>query len=210
VWDTVIQNPDIIKITVISHLLGDLVDKDLLDVCVKAKLAGVSVFALIKTNLGKRPLLEVKADIDLLIKLYNIDGIFFDEVPSDCTCKSYFDDLYAYVKLKLGGVVILNVGVNVPECFGVFADILVVFDSTYANYKTFVPNSWYSKFPPSSFWHVVKSCPKELQRDALLRANKLKAGYVYITADEILGGLNLLSNELLSVCRLLRLLNLGI
>jgi len=210
VWDTVCQNSDVIKITVISNLLGSVLDQNLLDVCVKAKIAGVSVFALVKTNLGNRPLVDVKAEIDLLFNLYKVDGIFFDEIPSDCSCKSYFDDLYAYVKLKLGGVVILNARVNVPECFGIFADILVVFEGPYDLYKTYVPSPWYSKYPPSTFWHVVHSCPKDLQRDALVKAINNRAGYAFITAQQILSILDSLSTDLLGVVRILRLLYLGI
>jgi len=211
VWDTVLQNSDLIKITVVSNLLGSVLDQNLLDVIVKAKIAGVSVFAHINTDLGRRSIVDVKAEIDLVVSLYHVDGIFFDQVPSDCSCQGYFSDLYAYVKLNLAGVVILNVGVNVPECFGIFADILVVFDGPYDIYKTYVPAPWYSKVPASSFWHIVKGCPKESQRDALLKAIQYKAGFAYITANVDLDNLNIsLSVELLDLSRLLRLLYLGI
>jgi len=209
VWDVINHNSDVVKIVVISLNLGpgSVVDKDLLDVCVKAQLAGISIFGHVKTNLGQIALVDVKAVIDLYINLYKIDGIFFDEIIKDCSCKPYFSDLYAYVKLKLGGIVILNVGVNVPDCFGLFADILVVFDATFAEYKNFVPLAWYKTYPSSTFWHIIKSCPQAQQRSALLQAIQKKAGYVYITADVNIGeNGQLLSLDLLLIIRLLRLL----
>jgi len=214
VWDVINKNSDVVKIVVISLDLqvGSTVDKELLDVCARAQLAGISVFGLIKTNLGKRPLLDVKADIDLYLNLYKIDGIFFDEVAKDCSCKKYYSDLYTYVKIKIGGIVILNVGVNVPECFGLFADILVVFDNIFGEYKNFLPLPWYKNYPASTFWHIIKGCPREQQRSALLEAIKKKAGYVYITADVDVGTQQgqLLSLDVVLIVRLLRLLNLNL
>jgi len=185
VWDTIIENSDVIKITVISHPIGSLEDKSLSDVVSRAKLAGVSVFGQIKTDLGTRSLVEVKAEIDSYLNLYKVDGFFFEEIPNDCSCKSYFDDLYAYVKNKNGGIVALNVGENIPECFGEFADIIVVFDSSYSEYKTYKPSNWHSTHPTVKFWHVVRGCPKDDQRDALVRAIGNQAGYVYLSSSEL-------------------------
>jgi hypothetical protein len=205
------KNSDTVKIIVIS-VTGSVLDKNLLDLVVKAQVLGIQVFAKVKTGFAKRVLVDIKAEIDLCLNLYKVDGIFFDEIPTDCSCKNYFTDLYAYVKVKLGGLVILNVGVNVPECFGLFADILVVFDSLYADYLNFVPAPWCAKYPASTFWHVIRGCPVEQQRAALIRAIKNKVGFVYITADVDvnLGSGNLLSLDLTLLVRLLKLLNLDL
>jgi hypothetical protein len=212
VWDSVDKNSDVVKIVIISPVLGSVVDKNLLDLVVKVQALGISVFARVQTGQAKRSLVEVKAEIDACVKLYNVDGIFFDEIPTVCTCKNYFTDLYAYVKAKIGGLVILNVKVNVPECFGLFADILVLFDSTYADYLNYVPAPWCAKYPASTFWHVIRGCPPEQQRSALVRAIKNKAGFVYVTADvdvNLASG-NLLSVDLTLLVKLLKLLNLDV
>jgi len=214
IWETVNKNSIVVKIVVISPLLGSVVDKDLLDLVVKAQLLGISVFAKIQTNLGKRALIDVKADIDLCLNLYGIDGIFFDEIPTDCSCQPYFAELYAYVKVKVAGLVVLNVKANVPECFGLFADILVVVDLTLTDYLNYVPLPWFKKYPTSTFWHVIRGCPPEQQRAALVKATKLGAGLVYITADVDVD-LNLGSGDLLTLhldllVRLLKLLNLDL
>jgi len=181
-WDFVTINGKIVKIVTISVSVNvSTADQELLDVVVKARAAGILVFAKIKTGYGKRSLVEVKADIDLCVNLYHVDGIVFDEIPKECSCQSYYSDLYAYVKVNVAGLVVLNVGVNVPECFALFGDILVVFDSSYNDYLKFVPLPWYANYPASTFWHNIHSCPKTLQQAALSLAIKLNAGFCYVT-----------------------------
>jgi hypothetical protein len=211
VWETVNKNAETVRIVVISPL-GSVLDQNLLNVVVKAQLLGITVLVKVQTGQAKRSLIDVKADIDLYLNLYKVDGIFFDEIPTVCSCKNYYTDLYAYVKVKIGGLVILNVGVAVPECFALFADVLVLFDSTYADYVNYVPSSWCSKYPASSFWHVIRGCPPEQQRSALVKAIKNKVGFVYITADVDvnLGPGHLLSVDLTLLVRLLKLLNLDL
>jgi len=180
-WDYVTINAKVFKLVTISvDVSVSTVNQPLLDAIIKAKLAGVLVFAKIKTGFGNRSLVDVKVEIDLCVNLYKVDGIVFDEVPKVCSCKAYYSDLYAYVKLNIAGLVVLNVGVHVPECFGLFADILVVFDSSYDDYLKFVPLPWYSK-PGCTFWHNVHSCPKLFHRAALSLAIKLNAGFCYVT-----------------------------
>jgi hypothetical protein len=181
-WDLVTINGKLVKIVTISiDVTITTADPELLAAVVKAKAAGIFVFAKIKTNFGNRSLEDVKLEIDLCVKLYGVSGFVFDEVPAVCTCKTYYSDLYAYVKVNVAGLVVLNIGANVPECFALFADILVVFDSSYADYLKFVALPWYAKHPASLFWHNIHSCPKLLVKAALSLAIKLNAGFCYVT-----------------------------
>jgi hypothetical protein len=211
IWETVDKNADVVKIIVISPGEGPL-DKGLLDLVVKAQVLGISVYARIDTDLGKAPLVDIKAKIDLFHTLYKIDGIFFDQIPSDCSCQTYFSDLYAHVKANIGGLVVLNAKVNVPECFGLFADILVVFDSVYADYLKYVPAKWFAKYPASTFWHVIRGCPPAQQRAALLRAIKNRAGFIFLSADVDvqIGNGHLLDLDLNLLVRLLRILGIDL
>ena len=212
IWETVNKNSDVIKIIVISPGAGSTADKSLLDLVAKVQLLGISVYARIDTDLGKAPLVDIKAKIDLCHTLYKIDGIFLDQIPTDCSCQPYYSDLYAHVKAKIGGLVVLNVKVNVPVCFADFADILVVFDSVYADYLKYVPIDWMKGFPASTFWHVIRGCAPAQQRNALLRAIKNRAGFIFISADvdvEIGNG-HLLDLDLTLLVRLLRILGIDL
>jgi hypothetical protein len=211
IWETVTKDADVVRIVVISPV-GSVVDQGLLDLVVKAQVLGISVYAKIDTDLGKAPLLDIKARIDLLHTLYKIDGIFFDQIPTDCSCQTYFSDLYAHVKANIGGLVVLNAKVNVPECFGLFADILVVFDSVYTDYLKYTPARWFANYPASTFWHVIRGCPPAQQRNALLKAIKNRAGFLFLSADvdvEIGNG-HLLDLDLNLLVRLLRILGIDL
>jgi hypothetical protein len=213
VWESVNKNADTVRIVVISPLIGAILDQNLLDVVVKAQLLGITVLAKVQTGQAQRALIDVKADIDLFLNLYHVDGIFFDEIPTVCSCQPYYTDLYAYVKVKIGGLVILNIGVAVPECFALFADVLVLFDSTYDEYLNYVPSRWCRKYPASSFWHVIRGCPPQQQRSALVKAINNRVGFVYITADvdvNLSGTGPLLTIDLTLIVRLLKLLNLDL
>lgn len=214
IWETVNKNSDVIKIIVITPGTGSEVDKTLLDLVVKAQLLGISVYARIDTNLGKAPLVDIKARINLCHTLYKIDGIFFDLVPTDCSCEPYFKELYAHVKAQIGGLVVLNVKVNVPVCFAGFADILVVFDSVYSDYLKYVPEAWFADYPVSTFWHVIRGCAPAQQRNALLKAIKNRAGFIFLSADVDVnlgdGQLIDLDLTLKLVIRLLRILGVDL
>jgi len=208
-WETVTTNNQVIKIVTITLSLNvSIADETLLAAIVEARAAGIIVLARINTGHGKRPLADVQLDVDLCVKLYKVDGVVFDEVPSVCTCKPYYSQLYSYVKLNVAGLVVLNVGVNVPECFGSFADILVVFDSSYDDYLKYVPLPWYAKYPASTFWHNVHSCPPLSIKAALNLAIKLNVGFCYVT-DKVHGIVPSLLDLVLQV-RLLDLLNLNL
>jgi len=180
--DFVNVNGQIVKIVTIEVSVNvSTADESLVKVIADARLKGIFVVVKIKTAFGKRSLVDIKAHIDLCVRLYGVVGFIFDEVPSDCSCQTYYSELYAYVKVNVAGLVVLNVGVNVPECFALFGDILVVFDSSYDDYLKFVPLPWYKNYPASTFWHNIHSCPKLLQRAALSLAIKLNAGFCYVT-----------------------------
>jgi len=207
-WDFVTLNGKAIKIVTISISLNATLDQVLFDAIVKARAAGILVFARITTGFAKISVALIKEQIDLCVKLYKVDGFVFDEIPKDCSCQPYYSELYAYVKAKVAGLVVLNVGAHVPDCFALFADILVVFDSSYTDYLKFVPLPWYAKHPASTFWHIIHSCPTLLQKSVLSLAIKLNAGFCYVT-DKAYGVGPVLSDLDLQV-KLLNLLTITV
>jgi hypothetical protein len=185
VWDFLNLNTDVVKIALITPPSG-AVDQEYCDQVARSKAAGLSVFAVVKTNLGKRPLVDIKAEIDLYLNLYKVVGILFDEIPLDCSFSDYYRELYAYVhaNVNVNGLVILNAGVGCPECFGLLGDILTVFDSTYADYKKFIPSPWFLNYPVTKFWHIVHGVTRQQQRACVLRSLKKRAGFLYISPNQ--------------------------
>jgi len=214
IWDILHLNLDVVKIVLVIPPL-DIIDTNFVNQIAKSRAAGLSVFGIIKTNLGKRSIIDIKADIDVYLNLYKVVGVLFDEIPLDCSYSDYYKELYAYVHVNVSGLVILNVNVDVPLCFGILGDILKVFDSSLADYKNFIPAPWMLKYPPNKFWHIVSGVSRKQQRSTIIRSIKKNAGFLYLNADldvEILGKRHLLSLDLdlLLQLRLLRILDLGV
>ncbi|GAC1450347.1 MAG: hypothetical protein NVSMB9_34720 [Isosphaeraceae bacterium] len=77
---------------------GDKVDPNYTSVLARAKTAEVTLIGYVHTSYAKRPIADVKADVDTWLKLYpGIQGIFFDEQASDPKNVDYQAELYQYV-----------------------------------------------------------------------------------------------------------------
>ena len=130
---------------------------------------------------------SVKADIDRYYSLYpNLDGIFLDEVTTDCFhAQSYYKPIYDYIRsTHPGATVIVNPGTAVQSCYLNVANIVVTFESTFANYQ----NAWYTsdrgwETPANSarIWHIVHTASLSEWSTALTLSRSRSAGYIYVT-----------------------------
>lgn len=83
----------------------------------------------------------------------------------------------------------LNPGFLSDEGYMDFADIIEVFESSDATYKTdadtarnFAPESWVYNYPAERFFHVIMDVPNDAAfAETLQLAKRRNAGYVYIT-----------------------------
>lgn len=146
--------------------------------------AGIVVVGYVYTSYGTRSASAVQADVDAYYTWYGVDGIFFDEVSTNCADQPYYAGLNAYVK-TMGGqaLTILNPGTLIPECFASAGDILLNFEDTYANYLAWTPMGWETGYPPSRFWHLVHGTSPAHMLDAIALSKTRNAGWVYITPD---------------------------
>src|SRR5947209_3848651 len=82
-----------------------------------------------------RTLAAAEHDVDTYYSWYpNIDGIFVDEVSTDCGARdSYYKPLYDYIKKK-GSVarVVLNLVTDTSDCYTSAGDIIVNFEDVYS------------------------------------------------------------------------------
>jgi hypothetical protein len=145
------------------------------------------------------PLESAKADIDTYYDLFpRIRGIFFDEMSNKPERKPYYRELYTHVKAKSStALVVGNPGIpathggplndgawQVAPADEIVADVLVVFEGPYEQYKDWFPPNWVSSRPSSTFAHMIYESPNATTtRETCIASQQKKAGWIYVTED---------------------------
>ncbi len=150
----------------------------------RAHARGLIVLGYVHTSYGARNAAVVKREVNRYYAWYGIDGIFFDEASTSCARKNYYQALYNFVKTKGGAAqVVINPGINTPECYITTADIIVNFEDSYSAYVHWSLSGWEIKYPASRFWHLVIGTPRARLANAIALSKKRNAGWVYVTPD---------------------------
>lgn len=165
---------------------GKIFDQNYADEVARAQASGVWVIGYVATGYGKRSKAKVKAEINKYYTMYHVDGIFLDEASSSCAKKSYYKDLYAYVKNKGGTAkVVINPGVAIQECFVEASDIIVNFEGDYSSYQNWQASGWEAKYPSDRFWHLIYNTDQTTMAAAVSLSKQRQAGWVYVTPDQL-------------------------
>lgn len=154
-----------------------------------AQEAGLSVLGYAHTGYGERSKEAVETEVDKYYSWYGVDGIFFDEVSTDCTkVATFYKDLYFRVMAKdANAVVALNPGTHTSECYMAVSSVIVTYEGSYGDYvKNYSAPAWVSRYSPSRFWHLVHgtSTVKRLET-AVGLSKKRRAGWVYVTPGRL-------------------------
>lgn len=156
---------------------------------------GILVLGYTYTGYGARDPKIVRRKIDAVYRNYLVDGIFFDEVPTDCSASNsflptqflYYESLTNYVREKAGArITVLNPGTYSPsDCWMGITNILMNWeDKGLANYRNnYVDFAWVHKYPPERFWHIVYGMSTDQLPAALELAKQRNAGWVYLTGE---------------------------
>jgi len=155
---------------------------------------GIFVVGYVYTGYGQRDPAVVRGKVDAVFRNYLVDGIFFDEVPTDCGANSvagsnyrYYLDLADHVRRnQVGGrIVILNPGTQPnDDCWMSIANILVTAESSSLQdyVQNYQPEAWFHRYPPDRFWHIVYAVPSTAQlNDVIALSLKRGASWVYVT-----------------------------
>ncbi|HEY0752430.1 MAG TPA: spherulation-specific family 4 protein [Ktedonobacteraceae bacterium] len=170
-------------------------DQNYADQVTLAAKAGVSIIGYVATSYAgtqdrTRTLLAAEQDVDKYYSWYpNIEGIFVDEVSTDCgsAYASYYKPLYDYIKHK-GSLarVILDPGSDTAECYMSVGDIIVNFEDSYSKYVNWSPVPWVLQYPANRFWQVIIDTSGANMPQAVTLSRSRNAGWIYIT--DVVGG----------------------
>jgi hypothetical protein len=155
---------------------------------------GIFVIGYIHTGYGARDPKLLRQKIDAVYRNYLVDGIFFDEAPTNCddlnsyagTQYVFYSELANYVRSKQAGarIVVLNPGVYVPnDCWMSIANIVMNWENPgLANYeKNYVDYPWTHKYSPDRFWHIIYGVPASGLPKIQVLAQTRNAGWLYVT-----------------------------
>jgi hypothetical protein len=149
--------------------------------------AKVKTVGYVRSSYGNRNLKKVKADIDLYLKHFNVDGIFIDEAAGSKDKLDYYQQLYKYIKSQPKPYqVILNPGTDVDESYihQPVADVTVLFENQQREWKHYQPPAYTKKYSPQHFAALVHTAANSrLMKSTLDQAKKDRFGYIYITND---------------------------
>lgn len=155
---------------------------------------GIFVVGYVYTGYGQRDPDLVRKEVDAVFQHYLLDGIFFDEVPTDCSASSrlgsnyqYYQNLADHVRRnQVGGrIVILNPGTQPnDDCWMSIANILVTAESSSLQdyMQNYQPEAWFHRYPPDRFWHIVYAVPSTAEMNTVVALSRKRgAGWVYVT-----------------------------
>lgn len=123
---------------------------------------------------------------------YGLGGIFFDDAQNVCGTNNAYVNLYiavnTYTKQNHSGALTAdNPGAVADQCYAQAADILVMFEGTYASYSTWTAPAWeLNANNPSAFWNLVYDTPTQADMEsAIARSKQNDVGYIYVTSDNL-------------------------
>lgn len=149
--------------------------------------AGVKIVGYVPTKYTQRNIHAVRADIDLYIKHFNVDGIFVDETANTQDKLSYYRQIYQHIKSQSPRYqVILNPGTDIAESYirEPVADVLVIFENYQKVWANYHPPAYVKNYASQHFAALVHTTAnRQLMETTLERAAQYKFGYIYITND---------------------------
>lgn len=150
----------------------------------RAAAAGITVMGYVSTGYAARPASAVHADIRHYRSWYDVRDIFFDEVSSGTAALGYYRGVAAYVRaLSPGAEVAFNPGTYPARGYLSVADLVVVFEGSYASYLGLREPRWVSRYQPARFAEVIYGVPAAGLSDVMGLSRRRRAGYVYVTGS---------------------------
>lgn len=163
--------------------------------------ANIRPLGYVHCSYGKRPIGAVKAEIDLYRgwnSEFRLDGIFFDETPSDSAHVDYMAGLAHHTRdtwrneLSRAGTVIYNPGVVVERAYFQHADYVVAFEQSESHWTRYFADQGLAQIATEmrrKTVAIVHSCADKDDRIASLTRQARAFGLSGIyTTDQVGGG----------------------
>jgi hypothetical protein len=164
---------------------GDASEKAYADAIAGATAHKIRAIGYVNTRYGKRPLEEVKGDIERWNRYYpEVRGFFFDAQSSDAGETDYYETLYRYAKGRVGDALIVsNPGTLCAENYfsRPATDAACVFEQP-DGFDQFSLPLWAERYAVERFaglpYNIVGH---DRMRACVREAARKRLGYIYVT-----------------------------
>ncbi|WP_165228950.1 spherulation-specific family 4 protein [Aquisphaera insulae] len=187
-WETIAATAREVPLRVIlnpSSGPGRLIDSTYAAACRRARAAGARILGYVHTSYGLRDPELVRAEVVAYLEMYEVDGLFIDEMSSDPRSVPYYASLRRFItdrdpRLEVVG----NPGTLTDEDYrsASTADVVVLFEGTAESFESFGPPAWALRYPADGFAAIVHGARTERDmRRALNHAAAAHLGAIFIT-----------------------------
>jgi hypothetical protein len=151
----------------------------------QATAAGSRVIGYIGTNYAQLAPAQARREVQDYRAWYHVRGIFLDQTPTEGSQQlGYYRDLGRYIRQAIGGAVIwINPGTVPDRSYLSVANVVMIFEGSYASYQRLTLPAWVDRYPPGRFAHTVYATPPAATASAVRLARDRNAGYLFFTPD---------------------------
>lgn len=149
----------------------------------QARNAGTVVLGYSSTADGLRPIGQVEADVRNYKAWYGVTGIFLDSVNGVSSELPYYEQLTSYIRKTIPGASIwLNPGIYPDQQYMPLANVMMVFEGTYAQYHAEQVPAWANNYPATRFANTVYGAFTTAQANSTISLSRSRnTGYLYVT-----------------------------
>jgi hypothetical protein len=148
----------------------------------QAQAAGITVLGYSSTRYGQRSIGSVETEVRQYKDWYGVNGMFLDLTQGTPGELPYYRALASYIRATVPNAVIwLNPGTYPDPSFMSVANVVMVFEGSYAQYLSDQVPGWISHYRPDQFAHVIYATPGADLARAVSLSRARRAGFLYVT-----------------------------
>jgi len=148
----------------------------------QAQAAGITVLGYSSTDYGQRPVGRVETEVRQYRAWYGVNGILLDLTQGTPGELSYYRELTGYIRATVPHAVVwLNPGDYPDPRFMSMANVVMVFEGSYAQYVADQVPGWVGRYRPDQFVNVVYATPASDLASAIRLSRARRAGYLFVT-----------------------------
>ena len=160
---------------------GDVVDPSYIAVVTALRTARVRLAGYVDSDYGRRPVVDVAADVAAYLQRYQVSGVFLDQVSAGLADLDLYAQYVLAARSSGASFVVLNPGTHPHPGYVDLANLTVTFEGSWAAYQALAVPDWVHDRPARRLCHLIHSVPPGAFDATLDLAARRNAGTVFIS-----------------------------